>query len=56
MSLVDPTARDFSYSGIEDQPPGALGPRILRCRCGFQMDAPGALPGLSHFDQMRSTP
>lgn len=53
MSLVDPAVRDSSFFGIEDQSRGAVQPRVLRCRCGFQMDAPGTVPGLSHNDQLR---
>ncbi|MDQ0850004.1 hypothetical protein QFZ65_001942 [Arthrobacter sp. B3I9] len=42
MSLVAPEAElaGTAQSGQPDQPDGHVPPRVLRCRCGFQMDAP----------------
>jgi len=42
MSLVAPEAglAGTALSGQPDQPAGLVPTRVLRCRCGFQMDAP----------------
>jgi hypothetical protein len=55
MSLVAPVTGDFRPLP-EDQPAGDPPPRVLRCRCGFQMDAPGTTPDPSFPDQTMRTP
>jgi hypothetical protein len=42
MSLVAPEAESAgtAHYGQPDQPDGHSPTRVLRCRCGFQMDAP----------------
>lgn len=45
MALVERATTDSSFSGAGDRPDGGPQPRLLRCRCGFQMDAPGCSLG-----------
>lgn len=49
MTLMEPAASGLPLTSTEERPGRTDQPlqaRILRCRCGFQMDAPGTVPGL----------
>lgn len=55
MSLVDPALQDLGSDGPSDNSVDAAHPGVLRCRCGFQMDAPPNDSGSGPTDQITTT-